>query len=542
MKLAKSDRLGLVAFAGSAFLQCPLTVDDTAFHQSVDALDVNIIPQGGTALAEAIETALQAFKEGDNYKVLVLFTDGEDHDSGALDAAKKGAEQGLQIFTIGIGSPEGSLLRITDAKGRTDYIRDEQGNVVNSHLNEGLLREIASATPRGFYLPLRGVKTIDTLYEQGLAPIPKSEGKEKLIRSYHEKFYWPLSAAILLLLAEIFFPERKREPKVKAAAEGRQILRGAPTILLLVLLPVKAFGSPASALREYEAGKYDQALKEYEELLQRKGDDPRLHFNAGAAAYRNRQFEAAAKQFNEALAAPDLRLQGQAYYNRGNSLYHLGESAPDDAKKMETWQKSLQDYQSALKLNQQDADAKFNYQFVKQKLEELKQQQQKQNQKDNKDQDKDQNKEQQQANKDQQKQDPQKQDEKKDQDQKSQAQQDKSDKNKESAQQNQQSEQQTQEEQKKAAEKKKQDEQKQAEQKQKEEKERKEQEAQQASGKPKDASDEKDKEEQGQAYAAGQMTPEQAKQLLDAQKGDENMLPIKPTGKPVDKSRPVKDW
>src|SRR5256714_4692775 len=133
MKLAKSDRLGLVAFAGSAFLQCPLTVDDTAFHQSVDALNVDIIPQGGTALAEAIETALQAFKEGDNYKVLVLFTDGEDHDSGALDAARKGAEQGLQIYTIGIGSPEGSLLQIKDAKGRTDYIRDEQGNVVNSH-------------------------------------------------------------------------------------------------------------------------------------------------------------------------------------------------------------------------------------------------------------------------------------------------------------------------------------------------------------------------------------------------------------------------
>jgi Ca-activated chloride channel family protein len=385
---------------------------------------------------------------------------------------------------------------------------------------------------------LRGVKTIDTLYEQGLAPIPKSESKQKLVRTYHEKFYWPLSAAILLLLVEIFFPERKREPRPKtlASSEPREALREAMTLLLLLLLPARAFSSPASALREYEAGKYDQALKEYEQLLQRKGDDPRLHFNAGAAAYRNRQFDAAAKQFNEALAAQDLRLQGQAYYNRGNSLYHLGESAPDDAKRMETWQKSLQDYQSALKLNQQDVDAKFNYQFVKKKLEELKQQQQKQDKKDNKDQDKDQNKDQQQQqqNKNQQKQDQQKQDEKKDQDQKSQAEKNKS--NKDSAQQNQKSEQEKQEEQKK------QDEQKHAEQKQKEDEQRKEKEAQQASAKPKDASDEKDKEEQGQAYAAGQMTPEQARQLLDAQKGDENMLPIKPTGKPVDKGRPVKDW
>src|SRR5262249_3838914 len=186
MQQARSDRLGLVAFAGSAFLQCPLTVDDAAFRQSVQSLDVNTIPQGGTALAEAIETALTAFKEGDNYKVLVLFSDGEDHDSGALEAAKKAAAEGLKIFTIGVGSAEGELLRITDNKGRTDYIRDEQGNVVKSHLNENLLREIAGATPGGFYLPLRGAKTIDTLYAEGLAKGPKSEHEEKLIKQYHE--------------------------------------------------------------------------------------------------------------------------------------------------------------------------------------------------------------------------------------------------------------------------------------------------------------------------------------------------------------------
>src|SRR3989440_4236432 len=126
MQQAKSDRLGLVAFAGSAFLQCPLTIDDAAFRQSVDTLDVNVIPQGGTAIAEAIDTALASFREGDNHKALVLFTDGEDQDSGALEAAKRAGEAGIHIYTVGIGSTEGELLRITDAKGRTDYIRDEQ--------------------------------------------------------------------------------------------------------------------------------------------------------------------------------------------------------------------------------------------------------------------------------------------------------------------------------------------------------------------------------------------------------------------------------
>src|SRR2546421_2117822 len=129
MQQAKSDRLGVVAFAGAAFLQCPLTIDDSAFRQSVEALDVNTIPEGGTALAEAIQTAQAAYKEGENHRVLVIFTDGEDHDSGAVEAAKKAGEAGVQIFTIGIGSAEGEILRVKDAKGRSDYIRDEQGNV-----------------------------------------------------------------------------------------------------------------------------------------------------------------------------------------------------------------------------------------------------------------------------------------------------------------------------------------------------------------------------------------------------------------------------
>jgi Ca-activated chloride channel family protein len=381
MQLAKSDRVGLVAFAGSAFLQCPLTIDDTAFRQSVEALNVNIIPEGGTALVEAIQTAQTAFKEGDNHRILVLMTDGEDQDSGALDAAQKAAQAGLRIFTIGIGTVDGELLRIKDAQGHSDYIRDEQGNVVKSHLNEQLLQQIASATPGGFYLPLRGAKTMDTLYEQGLAKLPKSEHQQKLIKRFEERYHWPLSLGILLLLVEILIPERKRRTlKVAGALSSPKGARWqAATIWLLIgLLAQNVTASTSSALREYKAGKYDEALKEYEQLLKRKSDDPRLHFNAGAAAYRSRQFEEAAKQFNEAVATPDLKLQELAYYNRGNAQYWLGDKNPDPAKRTEVWEKALKDYELSMKLNPQDADAKFNHEFVKQRLEELKQQQQKQ--------------------------------------------------------------------------------------------------------------------------------------------------------------------
>jgi Ca-activated chloride channel family protein len=217
MQRAKSDRLGLVAFAGTAFLVCPMTIDDAVFRQSVEALSTNTISEGGTAVAAAIDTALAAFKEDDNHKVLVLFSDGEDHDSGALEAAQRAAKAGLRIFTVGIGTAEGELLRIKTPGGGTDYIRDEDGNVVKSHLNETLLQQIASATEGGFYLRLSGAKTIDTLYDKGLAPLPKSQGQERLAKEARERYHWPLVVALVLLVAELLFPERKREPKVKPA-------------------------------------------------------------------------------------------------------------------------------------------------------------------------------------------------------------------------------------------------------------------------------------------------------------------------------------
>ena len=391
MQQAKSDRLGLVAFAGGAFLQCPLTIDDNAFRQSVESLDVNIIPQGGTALAEAITTALTAFKEGNNFKVLVLFTDGEDNDEGALPAAESAAKEGMKIFTIGIGTTEGELLRIKDAKGRTDYVRDAENNVVKSRLNEDLLRKIAGATEGGFYLPLRGAKTIDMLYEKGLAPLPKSEGQEKLVKRYHERYHWPLAVAIVLLLVEMLMPERRREMErrtpvrpegnsPKSAQRADQEI-GAPTaaalVAFLLLLPTNSFASPAGALKDFTAGNFTNALTEYERLLTaqtklQKQEDPRLHFNAGAAAFRATNFSGAIQHFTAVLSAQDIGLQAKAYYNLGNVHFRLGQQAEDLDKLEESWKEAIKQYEHALTLNKTDPDAAFNLAFVKHAVEQVK--------------------------------------------------------------------------------------------------------------------------------------------------------------------------
>jgi Ca-activated chloride channel homolog len=375
MQSAGTDRLGLVAFAGDAFLECPLTIDNTAFQQSVQALDVNSIPEGGTALEAAINTALEAFKEKNHYKALVLFTDGEDNDSetGALEAAQNAAKAGLKIFTIGIGSAEGTLVQVPDGNGNSDYIRDEKGQVVKTKLNEPLLQQIATTTG-GFYLPLRGANTMDTLYERGLAPLPKSEGMEKTIQRYHEQFRWPLTAAILLLLAEMFLPERKRDRKAAAASAKTGAAAVAGLVIAICILPGSLFASPADALRDYQSGNYTNALSEYERLAQVDTNDLRLVFNAGAAAYRATNFDAAALDFQQVTLSPDLQLQEKAFYNLGGTQYRMGELKfepdSDSLNAMEeTWKTAANSYAHAVQLNTNDVDAVYNLGFVKRQIE-----------------------------------------------------------------------------------------------------------------------------------------------------------------------------
>jgi Ca-activated chloride channel family protein len=386
MQKAGTDRMGLVAFAGDAFLECPLTIDNTAFQQCVQALDVNAIPQGGTAIASAINTTLTAFKEDSRYKVLVLFTDGEDNDTGALEAAQNAAKAGLKIFTIGIGTAAGDLLRVTEANGNSDYVRDEQGNVVKSHLNEALLQQIAGAAG-GFYLPMRGANAIDTLYERGLAPLPKSEGRERLVRRYHEQYHWPLALAMLLLLAELFLPERKWErnnannirprpsplPRERENHSPVSAVTGTVVLLALLVLPAIASASPASALREYKTGYYTNAMQEFERLAQANTNDLRLVFNAGASAYRATNFDTALNAFQAATLSPDLKLQQQAHYNLGNTLYRLGELKfePDTeglTALEESWQRAIKSYEHAAALNTNDTDIAYNLAFVKTQL------------------------------------------------------------------------------------------------------------------------------------------------------------------------------
>ena len=511
-RLARMDRLGLVAFAGSAFLQCPLTLDDEAFRQSVESLDVNIIPQGGTALSEAIAAAKSTFKEGnDNHKVLVLFTDGEDNEGSALEAAKAAGKDGLRIFTIGVGTANGELLRVTDTQGRTEFIKDADGNAVKSRLNEALLRDMAQETG-GFFMLLSGANTMNVLYERGLAPLPKSDLASQKVKRQHERYQWLLGLVIMLLLVEMFFPERKavRVKADAAASPASANAAKAAVLVALILSPALGWAGPGKALKQYQDGRYERALEEYQRSLKSKPDDPRLQFNTGAAAFQNKDYEEALAHLNSALITQEVPLQQRAYYNIGNTQFRLGEDAQEPQKKQGLWEQSIKSYDSALRLDPKDADAEFNRGLVKKRLEELKQQQQQQKDKgddkqDKKDGDKDQSKQDQQKSKEQQSKD-----------------------------------QQSQEQQKKD-EQAKQEQQKQQEQAQ-QKKDEEDKKGKQTSPKPEQGEQQDEGEAQPQGAKAIQMTPKQAIQLLEALKGDEKLMPFRPVLKTNRQDRVFKDW
>jgi Ca-activated chloride channel homolog len=202
----KGDRIGLVAFAGTAFAQCPLTLDRTAFSQSLEAIEAGIIPRGGTSLPAAIETSLDTFegRQGKN-QALVLITDGESNEGDVKAATQKATERGIKIYTVGIGTADGELIPGEDG----GYVKDRSGQVVKSRLDEETLKQVAVDTG-GVYLHAAGPSMgLTELYDDYIAKMENKELASTLEKRYEQRFQLPLLLAILCLLAEWVVGERR---------------------------------------------------------------------------------------------------------------------------------------------------------------------------------------------------------------------------------------------------------------------------------------------------------------------------------------------
>ncbi|MEN7972316.1 MAG: VWA domain-containing protein [Verrucomicrobiota bacterium] len=208
VKELRGDRIGLVAFAGDAFLQCPATIDYAAFLMMLDDIYAGIVPIGGTDLFQALEESIESFEKSEESqadKVIILISDGEGHSGDPLTLLPKLKEEGIRVFAIGVGTKEGELIQTSEG-----FVKDKAGNVVKSSLNESMLEHIALKTG-GFYVrSAPGDFGLERVYQQGIAELQREERESRMSKTWTERFQWPLGLSLLLLVFETAIRPTKR--------------------------------------------------------------------------------------------------------------------------------------------------------------------------------------------------------------------------------------------------------------------------------------------------------------------------------------------
>jgi Ca-activated chloride channel family protein len=329
----EGDRVGVVAFAGEAFLQCPLTLDTAAAKTLLDAIDPGLIPRPGTNLAAALDTAVKAFPEGPGGKALALLTDGEDH-SGVLEAAvRRAAAAEVRVFPIGFGSPDGEVIPVKDETGHVvDFKKDKTGKTVVSKLDEPALRAMATATGGAYARARDGDIDIRRLVE-AVRGLPKRDLDSRQWKSREDRAFPFAAAALILFLLEFLWPE-----------DPRRWRKALPFLLLAIAPPAHALGRLPSS----------QAWSRMEERLARDSDehpgDAQRALRWGNAAYRAGRFETAARAYGRAETDAGV-------YNSGNALTRQNKFA-----------EALEKYKQALRRNPEDADARHNLEWVQKLL------------------------------------------------------------------------------------------------------------------------------------------------------------------------------
>jgi Ca-activated chloride channel family protein len=197
----QGDRIGLIAFAGSSHLLCPVTADYGAFMMMLDDTYSGIIPRGGTAIEQALQKAMNTFDEhilAD--RVILLITDGEDHEGNPLQLIDELRRRNIRVYAVGIGSPEGDLIPVPNEQGSTPFLRDAQGQVVKSTLQEDVLERIATRTGGIYVRATPGDFGLERIYEQGIRPLQREALESQMVRLQEDRFVWFAGTGFILLL------------------------------------------------------------------------------------------------------------------------------------------------------------------------------------------------------------------------------------------------------------------------------------------------------------------------------------------------------
>ena len=381
-----NDKIGLIVFAGDAFVQLPITSDYVSAKMFLSSIDPSMMATQGTDIARAIDMATHSFTQEEGIgKAIIVITDGEDHEGGALEAAKAAKNAGMRVYVLGVGSSNGAPIPIP---GTGDYMKDNTGNTVMSALNEDMCRQVAQAGG-GAYIHVENNSAAQDQLDNELDKLAKKETTSTVYSEFDEQFQAVAILALLLLILEICIFDR-RNPLLRRLSLFGSKKKAATAVLLLVAMTTSA-QTDRQYIREgnkqFRIGQYDKAEVSYRKAVESNPKNPQAIFNLGNALLAQKKDSAAVQQFEQSARMESNPLRkSAAYHNMGvicqtHKMY-------DDA---------IEAYKNALRMNPNDDETRYNLVLCKhlKKKQDDKNKQNQQNKDDkNKDDKKDQNKDQ----------------------------------------------------------------------------------------------------------------------------------------------------
>ena len=376
-----NDKIGLIVFAGDAFVQLPITSDYVSAKMFLSSIDPSMMATQGTDIARAIDMATHSFTQEEGIgKAIIVITDGEDHEGGALESAKAAKDAGMRVYVLGVGSTKGSPIPIP---GTGDYMKDNTGNTVMSALNEDMCRQVAQAGG-GAYIHVENNSAAQDQLDNELDKLSKKETTSTVYSEFDEQFQAVGIIALLLLILEICIFDRRNPLLKRLSLFGSKKKAAATALLLLVSLGASA-QTDRQFIREgnkqFRSGDYAKAEVSYRKAVEKNPKNSQAAYNLGNALMAQKKDSAAVQQFEQAARIETNPLRkSAAYHNMGVIC---------QTHKM--YGEAIEAYKNALRNNPNDDETRYNLvlcKHMKQKQDQKQQQNQQNNDDKNKNDDK----------------------------------------------------------------------------------------------------------------------------------------------------------
>ncbi len=373
-----NDKIGLIVFAGDAFVQLPITSDYVSAKMFLSSIDPSMMATQGTDIARAIDMATHSFTQEEGIgKAIIVITDGEDHEGGALEAAKAAKDAGMRVYVLGVGSTKGSPIPIP---GTGDYMKDNTGNTVMSALNEDMCRQVAQAGG-GAYIHVENNSAAQDQLDKELDKLAKKETTSTVYSEFDEQFQAVAILALLLLILEICIFDRSNPLIKRLSLFGSKKKAAATMLLLMVAATASAQQADRQYIREgnkqFRLGQYDKAEVSYRKAVEKNPKNPQAAYNLGNALMAQKKDSAAVQQFEQSTRIETNPMRkAAAYHNMGVIC---------QTHKM--YDEAIEAYKNALRNNPNDDETRYNLVLCKH-LKKKQDEKQKQNQQNKDDQNK----------------------------------------------------------------------------------------------------------------------------------------------------------